>query len=57
MGASVASLCGAVLPGKLLKEEEGWGKGGRGAGSLVAPPWLQPGTDPWVGSGGGCYVF
>ena len=28
MGAKVASLCGAVLPGKVLQEEEGWGKGG-----------------------------
>ena len=28
MGAKVASLCGAVLPGKVLQEEGGWGKGG-----------------------------
>ena len=28
MGAKVASLCGAVLPGKVLQEEEGWGEGG-----------------------------
>ena len=54
VGASVASLCGAVLPGKLLKEEEGLGKGGRGAGSLVVPPWLKPCADAWVGSGDGC---
>ena len=28
MGARVASLCGAVLPGKVLQEEGGWGEGG-----------------------------
>ena len=28
VGASVASLCGAVLPGKVLQEEGGWGEGG-----------------------------
>ena len=27
VGASVASLCGAVLPGKMLQEDGGWGKG------------------------------
>ena len=26
--ARVASLCGAVLPGKVLQEEGGWGEGG-----------------------------
>ena len=25
--ARVASLCGAVLPGKVLQEEGGWGEG------------------------------
>ena len=28
MGARVASLCGAVLPGKVLQEEGGCGEGG-----------------------------
>ena len=28
VGARVASLCGAVLPGKVLQEEGGWGEGG-----------------------------
>ena len=28
VGASVASLCWAVLPGKVLQEEGGWGEGG-----------------------------
>ena len=28
MGARVACLCGAVLPGKVLQEEGGWGEGG-----------------------------
>ena len=28
VGARVASLCGAVLPGKALQEEGGWGEGG-----------------------------
>ena len=28
MGARVASLCGAVMPWKVLQEEGGWGKGG-----------------------------
>ena len=26
----------------------------RVAGSSVAPPWLKPCVDAWVGSGGGC---
>ena len=28
VGARVASLCGAVLPGKVLQEEGSWGEGG-----------------------------
>ena len=28
MGARVASLCGTVLPGKVLQEEGGWVEGG-----------------------------
>ena len=34
----------------------GGGRLGRGrvAGSLVAPPWLKPCADAWVGSGEGC---
>ena len=28
MGARVASLCGAVLPGKVLQEERGWEREG-----------------------------
>ena len=28
MEVRVASLCGAVLPGKVLQEEGGWGEGG-----------------------------
>ena len=28
VGARVASLCGAVLPGKVLQEEGGWGEEG-----------------------------
>ena len=48
----MASLCGGVLLGKVLQEEGGWQ--GRVAGSPVAPPWLKPCVDAWVGSGGGC---
>ena len=28
VGARVASLCGAIMPRKVLQEEGGWGKGG-----------------------------
>ena len=55
MGARVASLCGAVLPGKVLQEEGGWGKGGlQGHCTGGEPPWLKPCADAWVVSGGGC---
>ena len=51
MGARVASLCGAILPEKVLQEEGGWGEGGlQGHGGHL----LKPCADAWVGSGGGC---
>ena len=42
VGANVASLCWAVLPGKVLQEEGGWGEGG-----------LQGGLRGELGGGGG----